>query len=651
VLGRVLAGSAHLLERARELGVGVVPTLAARLHATPGMREEAGRWLAERGRPWLEHRWTPPDLPHEALLRTHHSRSERMTDLAMSSDGAWLAAAGDQGRVLRWSVDGTPARTLLGHEGEVTSVAAAPGGAWLASGSWDGTVRLWEHDGYPRAVLDDLPGTAEALAIAPDGTWGVACGDGFLRFWNADGTPRTAPEADDAYEEYEAVAIAPGGGWLAAVGPYVTELWNADGTRGPAVTVLRRHDEESGGTDAPPRGGAEAVAIAPSGEWLAVLSEHGTIRLLSPDGAPRAELDTVFCHGTGLAIAPGDRWLAVSDFDGNIAILDRDGTPRARLNGHTDTITGLAISPDGRLLASASGDRTVRVWDVDLAVRAGAADPPARHDVRGIAVAGDGSYLVTAGLSGLTVWNPDGTVRGRGPRQWTGSVAVAADGAYALSVDSQGRIRTHAPDGTVRRTEWPPSIGPVAEAATAIAPDGTWMAVAMDRTVRVLTRDGAVTTTLGPSDEEVTALVIAPDGTWLAAASGDEVRRWTPDGRPLGPPAEAESLVEALAVAPCGGRLAAATIEGCVELFDLAGARTARFGQDDWLTGVAFSPDGTRLATAAKHGCLRVWDVETRTTECGIVLDGELHGCAWHPDGSVLYAAGDAGLFAFTRHR
>jgi WD40 repeat protein len=83
----------------------------------------------------------------------------------------------------------------------------------------------------------------------------------------------------------------------------------------------------------------------------------------------------------------------------------------------------------------------------------------------------------------------------------------------------------------------------------------------------------------------------------------------------------------------------------------VTGAPAARFGQDEWLVGLAFSPDGTRLATAARHGCLRVWDVTAYATECGIVLDGELHGCAWHPDGSALYAAGDAGLFAFTYHR
>nr|SBO95790.1 WD-40 repeat protein [Nonomuraea gerenzanensis] len=646
-LARVLAGSSHLLESARELGVGVLPTLAARLHATPGAGADLRQWLAEQGSPWLEHRGTPPDLPHEALVRTHHSRAERMTGLAMSPDGAWLAAAGDQGRVSRWSLDGTAMRALLGHESEVTCVAVAPGGAWLATGSWDGTVRLWEGDGRLRAVLGDLPETARTIAIAPDARWGVVGGEGFLWFFDADGTVRATPE--EAEEDYEAVAVAPDGSWVVAVGSDVTELWDAHGRRTAVVEAVWEKDED--GEAAVENNGGEAVAVAPSGEWLALLSRYGTVRLLNPDGTPRAELHTVFSHGTGLAIAPDSRWLAVSDFDDHLVILDPDGTVRARLHGHPDTITGLAITPDGRLLVSASRDHTVRVWDVALALRPGATEAPARYDLRGIAVAGDGSYLATVGMSGLTLWHPDGTVRVQATEDWLRSVAVAADGAYVLGVDSDGGLRLHDRDGTVRATADAPGAGPMLEPASAIAPDGTWLAVSTDHIVRILSSDLDVIATLEPSGEEVTALAIAPDSSWLAIATDHEIRRWTRDGRPLGLLAETDNAVEALAVAPGGRHVAAGTIRGMVELFEVTGTRTARFGQDDWLTDLAFSPDGTRLATAALHGCLRVWDVSTYATECGIVVHGELHGCAWHPDGSALYAAGEAGLFAFTYHR
>ncbi|SEG99995.1 WD40 repeat [Nonomuraea solani] len=656
VVGRILAGSSHLLEPAREQGLNLLPTLAARLNAAPGKGEEARRWLEELGEPWLESRWTAPDLQHPALLRTHHSRSERMTDLAMAPDGSWVAAGGDQGRVMRWQADGTGMPALLGHEGRVTAVAVAPGGDWLATASWDGTVRLWERDGKPRAVLDDLPDDPNTLAIAPDGTWLVAGGEGFLAFWEADGTLRALVEAGT----YDRVAIAPDGTWLAAVGGEVAELWHPDGTR--KATIVTNHDRDDDtdlatddGTDDVEDGGADMVAIAPSGEWLALMSGHGTILLVNADGTPRGELDGVFAHGKGLAIAPDGTWLAVSDIDENIAIMGLDGSVRARFPAHTVDVSGLVIMPDGRRLVSA-GDRTVRVWDVGVAPRAGPGEPrDRRRTLSSVAVADDGSYLATAGPGGLTLWNPDGSVREQGPDDWMWSVAIAPGGRFLITGDTEARIRLFDPDGTVRWTKQTPQAGALMHApSAAIAPDGTWMAVAVANTVRIQTPDGPGTTVLGPYAEEVTAVAIAPDSSWLAVSAGSDLRLWTREGRPMGPGLDTEGHAESLTIAPGGRHLAAATLFGSIELFDLRGDEVgecaARFGPDEWLTGVAFSPDGARLVTTTKQGCLQVWDVETRTCESAILVDGDLHDCAWFPDGSGVCAVGAAGLFGFTYH-
>ncbi|MEV0612101.1 hypothetical protein AB0I81_02185 [Nonomuraea sp. NPDC050404] len=639
---RVLGGSYHLFETASELGLHVMPTLAARLRVLPGEEERAREQLADRGESRLEPRWTPPDLAHPALVRTHHGRCGEMNGLAMTPDGAWLAAAGDQSRVVRRRADGARIDALLGHEASVRSVAVAPDASWLATASWDGTVRLWEQDGRPLAVLDDLPDLPETVAIAPDGTWLVAGGDGFLRFWNADGTARA--DVAETWENYEAIAIAPDGAWLVTASEDVTELRNADGTL--RATVRAADDEDDEGV------GADAVAIAPSGEWLAVLDPHGDIRLVNSDGSPRALLDGVRCAGRGLAIAPDGSWLATSDWDGDVVIMDLDGSVRARLRGHTEWVAGLAVTSDGRRLASAGGDGTVRVWDVDVALSQGPSTPPARQNSDGLAVAGDGSCLATVGRDGLTLWEADGDLRGSGPGDYMGSVAIAPDGAFVLTADCEGRIRLHEPDGSVRRTEQVHSTRIMAAApSAAIAPDGTWMAVAMNDGVRILNTHGEGTTAVGPFGADVSAVAIAPDSASLVVASGLDVRLRNAKGRPLGRWARARSTIHALAVSPDGRHLAVGGAEGVVELFDERGERVAMFGQDDRLTGVAFSPDGDRLATTAMNGCLRVWDIATRTTEAAIVVDGELRGCAWFPDGSGVCAAGAAGLFGFTYRR
>ncbi|MFF3666161.1 hypothetical protein [Microtetraspora malaysiensis] len=625
LLRRTVATSAHLLETARDLG-DAFPTLACRLHAVPGMAERARAWRHEIGGPWLESRWTPPDLPHPALVRTLDGGTGKLTDVAVAPDGTWVAASSENKRVLLWRPDGTQLDSLSGHELAVTAVAVSPDGTWLASASWDDSVRLWRADGNMIDVLDDHPESVSAVEIAPDGTWLVSSGQGFVRFWNADGTPRAA--VDGLEGDRERIAIAPDGSWVAFAGFMAAELRNSDGT-------LRA---DLGSTD--------AVAIAPSGEWLATTDVR--LRLLNPDGGLRAEFDDGMCHGGGLAISPGGSWLAVGEIDDNVVLRDVDGTILARLHGHTDDITAVEIAPDGTWLASSSDDRTVRIWDVGIALRE---DVPGRAGERrlySVAVAPDGSWLATTGLCGLTLWNPDGSVRHQGPDLSGGSVAIAPDGTYLFTGDWDGTARLHDLDGTVRASR-SMRRQPKIEAVT-ISPDGAWTAMAVGDRVRIATAGGRHVTTMKRHGDDVRALAIAPDASWLAVAAGSDVRRWDAKGHPLGPPMTAEALINALAIAPDGRSVAAATYGG-VELFDLDGEQVWEAAYDGELTGVAFSPDGVHLATTAARGRLRVWEAATGRCLTMVFVDSTLEGCAWMPDGSGIYAAGTAGLFAFTFHR
>ena len=85
--------------------------------------------------------------------------------LTFGPDGA-LYSGGDDFAVLVW---GEAPRELGRHQGKVTSLAVSPDGAWLASGSWDGSVRLWSLDGRADRTLATPGAGVNAVAWGTEG--------------------------------------------------------------------------------------------------------------------------------------------------------------------------------------------------------------------------------------------------------------------------------------------------------------------------------------------------------------------------------------------------------------------------------------------------------------------------------------------------
>jgi WD40 repeat protein len=126
--------------------------------------------------------------------------------LAVSTDGARIAAAMGDRTVRLWDSSGKVLAVLRGHTDLVLDVAFSPDGTHLASASYDKTIRVWELAtgryrvlrGHTRAVNDvEWHGNKELVTASSDGT---------VRVWPAPATD--APSQEQITQRLDAATTA-----------------------------------------------------------------------------------------------------------------------------------------------------------------------------------------------------------------------------------------------------------------------------------------------------------------------------------------------------------------------------------------------------------------------------------------------------------
>lgn len=107
---------------------------------------------------------------------------------AVSPDGRWVAAGGEDRTVRLWAAaTGRLHRELAGHTDSVFGVVFSPDGELLVSAAADHTVRVWQvDDGASVVTLTGHQHTVRSGRFSPDGAWlATAGGDGALLIWDA----------------------------------------------------------------------------------------------------------------------------------------------------------------------------------------------------------------------------------------------------------------------------------------------------------------------------------------------------------------------------------------------------------------------------------------------------------------------------------
>ena len=632
----VLARMSHLLAPAEPPSL-VADVLYCRVADDPdwGAQVTALRGLGLQ--PGLASRWPLPDIPGPALRRILTGAAGAVNAVAIAPDGTWLAAGGTEGKVRIWEqATGKERADLTGHSGSVNAIAAAPDGTWLATGSDDGTARIWDAPTGPQqAALTPLTGRAartartaitvlirrhvvRAVAIAPDGSWlAVGSNDGTARIWD---DPAPANENPATRRQRAALTAAPWTNGAALTGISAAIVISAltgisvlifDLVRNPRLIADVGHRARA---STPVR---KATPVNHDGFWarLARISED-------VGSAERHAFHVVF-HDLS---SP----LAISVLVSLCLLALSWELPKKLFPVLTrHAVNAVAVAPEGTWLVTGGADGTARIWDQvtgkERAVLTGHSG-----SVNAVAVAPEGTWLVTGGADGTArIWDQ---VTGKERAVLTGhsgsvnAVAVAPDGTWLVTGGADGTARIWDQVTGKERAVLTGHSGSVN--AVAVAPDGTWLATGgADGTARIWDpAAGKEQTAATPRIRAVNAVAVAPDGTWLATGGADGTARiWDQvTGKERAVLTGHSGSVNAVAVAPEGTWLVTGGADGKVRIWDQVTGkeRAVLTGHSGSVNAVAVAPDGTWLATGGADGTIRIWDQATRRKRA--VLTGKL---------------------------
>ncbi|MBN1284615.1 MAG: serine/threonine protein kinase [Anaerolineae bacterium] len=308
---------------------------------------------------------TPPSVPLGPPVRQLTGHTGPINALAWSN-GLKIASASHDHTVRIWDVaTGTVLIVLAGHTERVSTVAWSPDGSYIASGGQDGSVRIWRaSDGKELGTMGPW-GWIWSVAWSPDGTrLAVGSGDERVRICHLRGEHRRQVTVLEGHR-WDVLSVAwNSAGSMLATASYdnTVRIWQLEGPKGSGITTLE-HMRQT----------IYSVAWQPgqSGR-LAGGAKDGTVYLWRVRENSAAQLTPLEAHSEAVravAWAPSGSLLASAGDDRTVSVWDADSRARlAVFEGHTQEVNAAAWGPQPpgqpAWLASGSKDGTIRLWTV-----------------------------------------------------------------------------------------------------------------------------------------------------------------------------------------------------------------------------------------------------------------------------------------------
>jgi WD40 repeat protein len=291
-----------------------------------------------------------------------------------------------------------PRVTFDAGMGPIWSIAVSPDGALLAAALDDGTVRLWDARAERlKSRIAAHKGPVRSIAFNHDGTMFATAGeDGLVKLWD----PLTSKDIDwlDLRVPVHAVAFSPDGMRIATGdGNGAVRVWSAM-TRKNEIVTQDRHARM-----------VTALAFSGDGKCLASASDDRTVKIWDLSDDEGREINT-FADHTGsihtIAFHPKRKLVASAGWDQTIRLWDIDqGKLVGKLEGHRGDVWSMAFTSDGSRLVSASDDRTIKIWDLATGKEIRTLTGPVGA-IYGVALPRDDSTIVAASRDGtVRLWN------------------------------------------------------------------------------------------------------------------------------------------------------------------------------------------------------------------------------------------------------